>query len=137
MKKLICALLAAALLASSAVSVPALEAPDKAAAPELDEGDYAPNQAVVLFKDGAVEADAKPQKGGLEAVGASFGDMMDASGSENEAVAAACDELGIVHLEAQVDGGADTAVGDIVCTVGRANKPRGILVRSGDGACRL
>ena len=93
MKKTLCIILSATLLAMSAV--PALAAENNNA-PVLKEGTYAPNQVVVLFRDSAIDIGTSPKKGELEAVGASFGDMMNASYSEKEALSAADEEIGIL-----------------------------------------
>ena len=52
---------------------------------DLEDGTYAPNQVIVMFKDSAVDTDTLPSKGELAAVGADFGEMMDASSSGYEA----------------------------------------------------
>ena len=63
---------------------------------QLKEGTYVPNQVVVLFKDSAVNAGSMPKKASSEPVGASFGEIMDASSSKNEALSAAGDEADII-----------------------------------------
>lgn len=56
MKKILCAILSATLLASSAIPVLAVENKDSTQdATILTEGTYAPNQAVVLFRDSAID----------------------------------------------------------------------------------
>lgn len=62
----------------------------------MEEGAYAENQVVVLFKDSGINTDTVPKKGDLAPVGASFGDMMDASSSEQEALGAADEEVNIL-----------------------------------------
>ena len=97
MKKLICALLTVTLLITAAVPVFAAETGESpAAAPALQDGAYVPNQAIVLFKNSAIDAQTRPDKGDLEPVGSGFGDMMDASGSESDALSAADEEVGIL-----------------------------------------
>ena len=71
MKKLLCAFLSAALLASSAVPAFAAETTDSTnTTPVLTEGTYAPNQVIVMFKDSAIDTDSVPKKADIEAVGA-------------------------------------------------------------------
>lgn len=65
-------------------------------APVLTEGAYAPNQAVVLFRDSAIDTSSALKKGDLESVGANFGEMPDASSSENESLSAADEEVNIL-----------------------------------------
>ena len=96
MKKILCAILSAALLSASAIPVFAAGGSDQTDAAALAEGTYAPNQVVVLFKDSAIDTSTVPKKGELESVGASFGDMADASSSEQEALGAADEEAGIL-----------------------------------------
>lgn len=97
MKKILCAILSAALISLSAIPAFAASVSDKTeTAAALEEGSYAPNQVVVLFKDSAIDTDSVPKKGELEAVGAGFGDMMDDSSSENEAYSAADEETEIL-----------------------------------------
>ena len=97
MKKTLCAFLSATLLASSAVTALAVETTDSAnTAPVLTEGTYAPNQVVVMFKDSAIDTDSVPKKGDLEPVGAAFGDGMEASSSESEALGAADEEVNVL-----------------------------------------
>ena len=63
MKKLLCAFLSAALLASSAVPAFAAETTDSTnTTPVLTEGTYAPNQVIVMFKDSAIDTDSVPKK---------------------------------------------------------------------------
>ena len=97
MKKILCAFLSAALLTSSAVTAFAAETTDSAnTTPVLTEGTYAPNQVIVMFKDSAIDTNTVPKKADIEAVGASFGDGMEASSSENEALGAADEEVNIL-----------------------------------------
>lgn len=96
MKKILCAILSAALLSASAIPVFAAGGSDQTDAAALAEGTYAPNQVVVLFKDSAIDTSTVPKKGELESVGASFGDMADASSSEQEALGAADEEADIL-----------------------------------------
>lgn len=96
-KKILCAILSATLLASSAIPVLAVENTDSTQdAPVLTEGAYAPNQAVVLFRDSAIDTSSALKKGDLESVGANFGEMPDASSSENESLSAADEEVNIL-----------------------------------------
>lgn len=97
MKKILCAILSAALISVSAVPAFAAETSDKSeTAVTLKEGTYAPNQVVVKFKDSAIDTDTVPKKGEVEAVGAGFGDMQAASSSEQEALGAADEEVKIL-----------------------------------------
>ena len=90
MKKILCAILSAALISVSAVPAFAAETSDKSeTAVTLKEGTYAPNQVVVKFKDSAIDTDSVPKKADIEAVGAAFGETMEASSSENDALGAA------------------------------------------------
>ena len=67
MKKLLCAFLSAALLASSAVPAFAAETTDSTnTTPVLTEGTYAPNQVIVMFKDSAIDTDSVPKKADIE-----------------------------------------------------------------------
>ena len=95
-KKVLCAFLSASLLALSAVQVLAVENTNGSEIPALEEGTYAPDQVVVLFKDSAIDTDTAPKKGDLEPVGAAFGDGMEASSSENEALGAADEEVNVL-----------------------------------------
>ena len=80
MKKILCAILSAALISASAIPAFAAGVSDNTeTAVSLEEGTYAPNQVVVMFKDSAIDTDTVPQKGEIESVGASFGEMADAS----------------------------------------------------------
>ena len=63
---------------------------------ELIEGTYAPGQVVVVFKSSSIDINSVPDKGDLAAVGADFGEMMDASSSADEAYSAADEEIGIL-----------------------------------------
>ena len=97
MKKILCAFLSAALLASTAVTAFAAEtAGSTNTTPVLTEGTYAPNQVIVMFKDSAIDTNTVPKKADIEAVGASFGDGMEASSSENDALGAADEEVKIL-----------------------------------------
>ena len=90
MKKLLCAFLSAALLSASAVPTFAAETTDSTnTTPVLTEGTYALNQVIVMFKDSAIDTDSVPKKADIEAVGAAFGETMEASPSENDARGAA------------------------------------------------
>ena len=98
MKKILCAFLSAALLATSALPAFATETTDstgKELVPE--EGTYAPNQVVVLFKSSAIDTNTVPKKGNIESVGADFGDMSEATSSEKEALGAADEEASILR----------------------------------------
>ena len=95
-KKVLCAFLSASLLALSAVQVLAVENTNGSEIPALEEGTYAPDQVVVLFKSSAIDTDTAPKKGDLEPVGAAFGDGMEASSSENEALGAADEEVNVL-----------------------------------------
>ncbi len=89
MKRFLCVFLCAALLALSAVSVPAAEvADDTDTQPALEKGAYAPGQVIVQFRDSVTDTDRLSPKRELAAVGADFGEMMDASSSRGEAYAA-------------------------------------------------
>ena len=93
MKKILCTILSAALISVSAVPAFAAETSDKSeTAVTLKEGTYAPNQVVVKFKDSAIDTDTVPKKGEVEAVGADFGELADASSSKQEALGAADEE---------------------------------------------
>ena len=71
MKKILCAILSAALISASAVPAFAAGALDNMETEvTLKEGTYAPNQVVVKFKDSAIDTDTVPKKGEVEAVGA-------------------------------------------------------------------
>ena len=70
---------------------------------ELIEGTYAPGQVVVLFNSNAIDADSVPDKDDLAAVGADFGEMMDASSSADEAYSAADEEIGILSKSLGAD----------------------------------
>ena len=72
------------------------EAGAESAAPVLKEGTYVPDQAVVLFKNSAIDTDSVSYKDDLDSVGASFGDTMDACGSRYEALSAADEEVDIL-----------------------------------------
>lgn len=97
MKKILCAILSAALISVSAVPAFAAETSDKSeTAVTLKEGTYAPNQVVVKFKDSAIDTDTVPKKGEVEAVGADFGELADASSSKQEALGAADEEADIL-----------------------------------------
>ena len=63
---------------------------------ELNEGTFAPGQVVVVFRDSAIDTNTALKKGDLAAVGADFGEMMDASSSAREAYSAADEEIGIL-----------------------------------------
>ena len=63
---------------------------------QLIEGTYAPGQVIVLFKDSAIDVGTAPGKGDLAAVGADFGEMMEASFSLEDAYSAADEELKIL-----------------------------------------
>lgn len=94
MKKLLCAILSSTLLAASAVPAFAAETTDSMSEkPVLEEGTYAPNQVVVMFRDSAIDTGTVPKKGDLEPVGANFGEMPAASSSEKEALSAADEEV--------------------------------------------
>ena len=88
---IICIFLLVGMIPLSAIAADAVES-----APELIEGTYAPGQVVVLFNSSAIDADSVPDKGDLAAVGADFGEMMDASSSAGEAYSAADEEIGIL-----------------------------------------
>ena len=97
LKKILCAILSAALISVSAVPAFAAETSDKSeTAVTLKEGTYAPNQVVVKFKDSAIDTDTVPKKGEVEAVGADFGELADASSSKQEALGAADEEADIL-----------------------------------------
>ena len=97
MKKILCAILSAALISASAVPAFAAGASDNMETEViLKEGTYAPNQVVVQFKDSAIDTSTVPKKGTIESVGAGFGDMADASSSEQEALGAADEEADIL-----------------------------------------
>ena len=97
MKKILCAILSAALISVSAVPAFAAETSDKSeTAVTLKEGTYATNQVVVKFKDSAIDTDTVPKKGEVEAVGADFGELADASSSKQEALGAADEEADIL-----------------------------------------
>ena len=86
-RRLLCVVLALIIAGSVfSVSIFAADAEDPI---DLEDGTYVPNQVVVLFKDSAINTDTAPKKDDLAAVGADFGDMMDASSSSDEAYAAA------------------------------------------------
>ena len=86
-----------ALISVSAVPAFAAETSDKSeTAVTLKEGTYAPNQVVVKFKDSAIDTDTVPKKGEVEAVGADFGELADASSSKQEALGAADEEADIL-----------------------------------------
>ncbi|MBO4583548.1 MAG: S8 family serine peptidase [Clostridia bacterium] len=96
MKKALSLILAfALLLCAFPFAASANEAPAEAPV-ELIEGTYVPGQVVVLFKNGAIDSGASPKKGGLSALGADFGRIMDASCSEDKAYSAAYDEIAII-----------------------------------------
>ena len=85
------------LISVSAVPAFAAETSDKSeTAVTLKEGTYAPNQVVVKFKDSAIDTDTVPKKGEVEAVGADFGELADASSSKQEALGAADEEADIL-----------------------------------------
>ena len=63
---------------------------------DSENGTYVPDQVTVMFKGSAIDADTTPAKGELAAVGADFGEMMDASSSGDEAYSAADDEAAIL-----------------------------------------
>ena len=97
MKKILCAILSAALISVSAIPVFAAGVSDKTdTAAALEEGTYAPNQVVVMFKNSAIDTDTAMSKDDSEAIGAAFGEMMDASSSKNEALSAADEETYIL-----------------------------------------
>lgn len=96
MKKILCVFLA--VIISTIAALPALSASaaDYVEEPGLVEGTYVPNQVVVMFKSSAIDTSTVPKKGDLESVGASFGDMMEATSSESEALGAADEETNIL-----------------------------------------
>ena len=97
MKKILCAILSAALISVSAIPVFAAGVSDKTdTAAALEEGTYAPNQVVVMFKNSAIDTDTAMSKDDSEAIGAAFGEMMDAFSSKNEALSAADEETYIL-----------------------------------------
>lgn len=98
MKKTVSLLLAIALLFGM-LPLAATAAETAETPVELIEGTYVPGQVVVLFKDGAIDSGASPKKGGLSALGADFGRIMDASYSEKEAYSAAYDEIAILKSD--------------------------------------
>ncbi len=65
----------------------AAEAEHTAVDPE--DGTYAPGQVIVLFKDGAINTDTAPEKGGVASTGAGFGKGMRAVSSEDAALSSA------------------------------------------------
>ena len=91
-------ILLSVMMAAGVVTIMPFGANAKDAAQEvsLKDGTYAPNQAVVLFRDSAIDTATTTKKGAVEAVGASFGDMMDASSSGTEALSAADEEINIL-----------------------------------------
>jgi len=54
-----------------------------------EDGTYAPGQVIVMFKDGAINTDTTPDKGGFASTGASFGEGMRAVSSEDAALSSA------------------------------------------------
>lgn len=81
MKKWLSLALAAILITTAAVPALSVSAAEEEEPIALKEGAYVPNQVVVLFRDGTIDADTLPDNDDLAAVGADFGDMMDASSS--------------------------------------------------------
>ena len=53
------------------------------------DGTYAPDQVIVMFKDGAVTTDTAHDKGGVASTGAGFGEGMRAVSSEDTALSSA------------------------------------------------
>ena len=53
------------------------------------DGTYAPDQVIVMFKDGAFTTDTAPEKGGVASTGAGFGEGMRAVSSEDTALSSA------------------------------------------------
>ena len=96
MKKSLCILLTLLLVTLTLVPMLSVSAAETGGQTEWIEGTYAPNQVIVMFKDSAIDTDTAPQEDDLAPVGADFGDMMSASFSQDEADAAADDELSII-----------------------------------------
>ena len=96
MKKSLCILLAVILAVTVFVPTLAVSAAQVEEQVELIEGTYAPNQVIVMFQDSAIDTDTVSRKEDLASVGADFGEMMSAFSSEDEAAAAADDELDIL-----------------------------------------
>ena len=96
MKKSLSILLALILAVMTAAPALTAFAADADEPVGLIEGSYAPDQVIVMFKDGAIDSDSVPHRGELAATGADFGEMMSASSSEDEALAAADDEAAII-----------------------------------------
>ena len=96
MKKWLSILLVIILAATTAAAALPASAAETAGEPvELIEGTYAPNQVVVMFQNSAIDTDTEPDDD-LAPVGADFGDLMDASSSEDEAYSAADEEIDIL-----------------------------------------
>lgn len=127
MKKILCAILSAALISVSAIPVFAAGVSDKTdTAAALEEGTYAPNQVVVMFKNSAIDTDTAMSKDDSEAIGAAFGEMMDASSSKNEALSAADEETDILTKSLGSDFTLeDTLVFDEPQTDSKAGAPVG------------
>lgn len=72
---------------------------DLAAFAELEEEDYAPGEAIVVFAEGAVKNQATSLKAArkLDETGSEFGDMMGASGEAEEAAQTARSEVSIIR----------------------------------------
>ena len=81
-------LLALIIICGAFSAVPfAAEAEHTAVDPE--DGTYAPGQVIVMFKDGAINTDTAPEKGGVASTGAGFGESMRAVSSEDAALSSA------------------------------------------------
>ena len=96
MKKYISVLLAVILTALTATPALSVSAAETKPNIELVEGTYAPGQVIVQFRDSAINTKTVPKKDDLESVGANFGNTMDASSSEREALGAADEEQKIL-----------------------------------------
>ncbi len=96
MKKILCLLLTVILTVLCIVPALSATAAESDETVPLIEGTYAPNQVVVLFKSAAINTSTAPRTRDLAAVGEDFGEMMDASSSQDTAYAAADEELGIL-----------------------------------------
>ena len=97
MKRWLSILLAMILVLSLAVpALPISAAETEGSVIDSADGKYVPNQVIVMFKDSAIDTDTMPAVGELAAVGADYGEMMDASSSEDAAYSAADEETAIL-----------------------------------------